>query len=380
MRFLPFLLAVLLLLTGCGPAPDTTIPTMQTQPPLTQPPETQPAPTVPPNPIDILLESMTLEEQVGQLFLIRCNSETASDDLHKYHPAGLVLFGADFENQTPESVTKTIAAYQEAANLPLLIAVDEEGGTVTRVSRYPAFRASPFLSPRSLYNQGGLDAVLEAEAEKCILLSSLGINLNLGPVCDIATNSDSFMYQRSLGQDPDTTALFSSEMVQVMKQHSIGCALKHFPGYGNNADTHTGIAIDSRSLEELEGKDLIPFQSGIDAGAGSIMVSHNIVQCMDEELPASLSPAVHGYLRREMGFDGVIMTDDLVMEAITQQYGAGEAAVLAVLAGNDILCSTEYAVQYEAVLEAVLTERIDYHDLTDAVRRILKWKQALGLI
>jgi len=211
-------------------------------------------------------------------------------------------------------------------------------------------------------------------------LSSLGINVNLGPVCDITTNPGSFMYSRSLGRDAETTAVFASEMVRVMDQYGIGSALKHFPGYGNNTDTHTGIAIDSRSLEELEEQDLIPFREGRNAGADAIMVSHTIVTALDEELPATLSPAVHRYLREEMGFGGVIITDDLVMEAIRQRYGAGEAAVLAVLAGNDLICSTEYAVQYEAVLEAVLTGRIDYCTLTDAATRVLKWKQELGLI
>lgn len=110
------------------------------------------------------------------------------------------------------------------------------------------------------------------------------------------------------------------------------------------------------------------------------MVGHILVEALDPELPASLSPAVHRYLREELGFSGVIMTDDLVMQAITDQYGAGEAAVMAVLAGNDLLCSTEYAVQYEAVLQAVLDGRIDIDVLNSAVRNVLEWKISLGLL
>ena len=110
------------------------------------------------------------------------------------------------------------------------------------------------------------------------------------------------------------------------------------------------------------------------------MVGHIIVEALDRELPASLSPAVHRYLREELGFSGVIMTDDLVMQAITDQFGAGEAAVMAVLAGNDLLCSTEYAVQYEAVLQAVLDGRIDIDVLNSAVRNVLEWKISLGLL
>ena len=137
--------------------------------------------------------------------------------------------------------------------------------------------------------------------------------------------------------------------------------------------------MDNRSLEELEANDLIPFAAGIEAGCGAIMVSHTIVEALDEVLPASLSPAVHQYLRETMGFHGVILTDDLVMEAITEQYGAGEAAVLAVLAGNDLLCATDYAVQYEAVLQAVLDGRIDMVTLDNAVKHVLNWKIELAL-
>ena len=251
---------------------------------------------------------------------------------------------------------------------------------MTRVSRYPQYRSTPFPSPRTLYSQGGLELVLDTETEKCRLLRSLGINVNLGPVCDITTQPGAILYQRSLGQNAEITSEFIASAVQLMEENTVGSVLKHFPGYGNNADTHVQIATDRRSLNELENCDLLPFRAGIDAGANAVMVSHIIVEAFDAQLPATLSPAVHQYLREEMVFDGVILTDDLAMGAITEQYGAGEASVLAVLAGNDLLCSTEYAVQYEAVLEAVLTGRIDYYTLTDAVRRILYWKQALGLL
>lgn len=188
------------------------------------------------------------------------------------------------------------------------------------------------------------------------------------------------MYQRSLGQDPDTTAMFVSQTVSLMNQYNIGNVLKHFPGYGNNSDTHTGIVVDNRTLEELTSWDLIPFSAGIQAGCGAILVSHTIVEALDNSAPASLSPAVHRYLREQMGFNGVILTDDLVMQAITDQYGAGEAAVLAVLAGNDMLCSTDYAVQYQAVWDAVMSGRIDLDTLNAAAGRVLRWKMNLGLI
>lgn len=374
-----------LLLAGCGvksvPA-ETALPPLPETVPATAPavPETTVPETTPPDPVRQMISDMSLEQRVGQLFLARCNVETAIQDIRQYHLGGLVLFGEDFENQSMESMRQTIAAYQAAAEKPLLIAVDEEGGDVTRVSRFSAFREKRFSSLRTRYDLGGLEAVLTEEGEKCRLLSDLGINVNLGPVCDITTDPAAFMYTRSLGQDAQTTADVTAAIVNLMKDYRMGSVLKHFPGYGNNADTHTGIAVDSRPLSDFESQDFLPFSAGIQAGCGGILVGHILVEALDPELPASLSPAVHRYLREELGFSGVIMTDDLVMQAITDQFGAGEAAVMAVLSGNDLLCSTEYAVQYEAVLQAVLDGRIDIDVLNSAVRNVLEWKISLGLL
>ena len=379
MRILSILLCVFFL-TGCVSEPEETVPVMAAETVVETTAVTEPETTESPDPIREFMDQMSLEERVGQLFLARCDDASAVQHVQDYHLGGFVLFGADFQEETPDSLREKLASYQDAAKIPLLIAVDEEGGTVTRISRYPAFRESPFPSARDSYAWGGLVQAVTVEEEKCQLLDSLNINVNLGPVCDISTDANAFMYQRSLGQDAATTAGYVAGTVQLMNAYGIGSVLKHFPGYGNNVDTHTGIAVDSRSLEELEGNDLIPFAAGIDANCGAIMVSHTIVEALDAEFPASLSPAVHTYLREEMGFEGVILTDDLVMQAITDQYGAGEAAVLAVLAGNDLLCSTDYVTQYEAVLAAVLDGRIDIHVLNNAVRNVLEWKQSLRLI
>lgn len=350
----------------------------ETTVPETTIPETTAAPeTLPPDPIEEWMASMPLEDWVGQLFLVGADPNLAETHIREYNLGGFLLFASDFRDG---GAAEKITRWQTAADIPLLIAADEEGGTVTRISCFPYYRDSRFASSRELYSQGGMEWVMAQEAEKCELLRSLGVNVNLGPVCDITTDPNAFMYQRSLGQDAQTTAEFVAEMVRVKNDYYVGSSLKHFPGYGNNTDTHTGIAVDSRSLDELEGKDLIPFRSGIDAGCGAVMVSHTIVEALDAELPASLSPAVHTYLRENMGFEGVIITDDLNMQAISEQYGAGEAAVQAVLAGNDILCCTSFTEQYEAVLAAVLDGRIPYDTLKNAVRNVLEWKMQLRLI
>ena len=389
MKFFPVFLCCLLL-AGCAsgsvpvsaatPTLPETLPTETVPADVPTDPEPLSAVPAPVDPVRQMISDMSLEQRVGQLFLARCNADTAAADIRQYHLGGLVLFGSDFENQTPDSMRQTIADYQDAAEKPLLIAVDEEGGDVTRVSRYSPFRERRFSSLRKRFDLGGLEAVLAEEAEKCRLLAGLGINVNLGPVCDITTDPEAFMYTRSLGQDAQTTAEVTASIVNLMRDFRVGSVLKHFPGYGNNADTHTGIAVDSRPLSDFESQDFLPFSAGIQAGCGGILVGHILVEALDPELPTSLSPAVHRYLREELGFSGVIMTDDLVMQAITDQFGAGEAAVMAVLSGNDLLCSTEYAVQYEAVLQAVLDGRIDIDVLNSAVRNVLEWKISLGLL
>ena len=377
-----------LLLCGCSVQPMPKASSRATLPPepsaqvTTQPPTPVPtqAPTLPPDPVDLLLSGLTTEEKVGQLFLARCRKETAAEDIAQYHLGGLVLFDRDTEDETPESLRQTLERYQKAATIPLLIAVDEEGGSVVRISDKPAFRDAPFSSPRSLYEGGGMEALRTAEAEKDALLSDLGINVNLAPVCDITTDPAAFLYDRSLGQSPELTCQWVQIAVEEGQTYGIGCVLKHFPGYGNNADTHVGIAIENRSLEELEAQDLLPFAAGMEAGCGAVMVSHIQVTALDAEYPASLSPAVHRYVRETMGYNGVLVTDDLVMDAISVPYGVGEAAVLAVLAGNDLLISSDFPEQYAAVLEAIREGRISEEQIDNAVRRILLWKQSLGLL
>ncbi len=327
-----------------------------------------------------LLSKMTLQEKVGQMFLVRCPQKDAASIASKYQFGGYVLFGRDFKDYTKAQVVSNIQSYQTASKIPMLIAVDEEGGTVNRISAYPQFRAVPFWSSQDLYKEGGWPLIRSDTTEKCNLLSSLGINLNLAPVCDISTNASDYIYARSFGKNAAETAEYVKTVVSTMRANNMGCALKHFPGYGNNADTHTGIARDERSIEQFWQNDFLPFQSGIEAGAPIVLVSHNIVVAIDGERPASLSPAVHTLLREELNFSGLIMTDDLSMDAIRQYTDGEQAAVQAVLAGNDLLCCTDYETQYPAVLNAVQSGKISESRINESVLRILRYKIEAGII
>lgn len=327
-----------------------------------------------------LLDGMTLEEKVGQMFIARCPETDAAQLAADYHLGGYILFGRDFKDKTAEQVTADIQSYQGAAEIPLLIAVDEEGGTVNRVSSNPNLRSSPFRSPQSLYSEGGLELVRSDAQEKCRLLESLGININFAPVCDVSQDPADFIYDRTLGRDAQETSQYVAAVVETMAEEGMGSVLKHFPGYGNNTDTHTGVAYDDRPYDTFLTSDFLPFQAGIAAGADMVLVSHNIVSAMDEASPASLSPEVHRVLREDLGFTGVIVTDDLVMDGVRDFAGDDEAAVLAVQAGNDLLCCTDFQTQVPAVLAAVESGEITEEQIDAAVLRVLTMKLRLGIL
>jgi len=330
--------------------------------------------------VDTVLAKMTLAEKVGQMFIVRCPEQGAAEKAAEYHLGGYILFRENFEEKTPVQAAEMVRACQAAAALPMLVGVGEEGGTVNRISGYPAFRDTPFASPQELYQAGGFDAVREDALEKCAFLEELGVNVNFAPVCDVSTDPEDFIYKRSFGRNAAETAQYVRTVVETMGERGMGSVLKHFPGYGNNADTHTGIAVDDRPYDSFAASDFLPFRAGIEAGADIVLVSHNIVSCMDSAYPASLSPRVHEILREELGFTGVTVTDDLYMDGIRDFVDVEGAAVQAVLAGNDLLCCTDFEVQIPAVLAAVEQGVVPETRVDEAVRRVLTLKQKLGLL
>ena len=331
------------------------------------------------------IAGMTLEEKVGQLFFVRCPETDVAEDVKTYHLGGLLLFGRDYKDAdgnwlSADDFTAKLASYQAAADLPLFIGSDEEGGTVTRASRNPNLFSSPLKSPQELYAAAGMDGLLEETLRYNERLKALGINVNFAPVCDVSTEAGDFIYARSFGKDAQATADYVSRVVPEYEAAGVACVLKHFPGYGNNVDTHTGIAVDERTYESFETADFLPFSAGIAAGAPFVLVSHNIVNCMDASLPASLSPKVHEILRGTLGFDGLIVTDDLAMDAVKSYAQDGSVAVLALQAGNDMIVTTDYQEQIPQVIAAVQAGEIDEREIDAHVYRVLHEKQALGLI
>lgn len=327
-----------------------------------------------------ILDSLSLEQKAAQMMLVGCTDASVGDYVCANGAGGLCLFAQPFEYKTAEDVRAMTAGFQDAAEIPVLLSVDEEGGGVCRVSINPNLRETNFWSPRFLFNQGGWDLIRSDTEEKADFLLDLGLNVNLAPVCDVPFSESDFIYPRCFSTDAAETSEYIDTVVSIMKEKKLGCTLKHFPGYGGSADTHLNMAYDGREFLEFTSRDFLPFIAGMDAGADSVMVTHNIIECMDGEQPASLSPEVHRILREDLGFRGVIITDDLNMNAITQFTGGENPAVAAVLAGNDLLCYAEFDSSVQAITDAVRDGTIEEEQIDASVLRILYWKQTLGLL
>ena len=360
--------------------------------PVPEVPETEPVPAPEPVPevipetpeqvrerrISEELAKMTAREKLGQMFMPAYNDTTVAG-IADYAFGAYILFAANFEYETVDSLSAKMAALQEQAKYGLLTAVDEEGGTVTRISRFPQYRAEKFKSPRTLYSWGGMEAIRKDAAEKAALLHSLGMNLNMAPVADISVNESDFMYWRSVGLDAEGTAEFVRTVIRESNAGGVGSVAKHFPGYGSVADTHTGMAYDNRTLDELRASDFVPFTAAIEEGVDAILVSHIITTSIDAEKPASVSAKTVALLRDELKYDGIIMTDDLAMSGITDYCTTGNAALEAILAGCDMLCCSNWDIQYPAVWQAVENGVITEERLNESAARILRVKYDMGL-
>lgn len=322
------------------------------------------------------LNTMTLDEKIGQILLVRVPLTNQIEDLKKYNFGGYLLFGRDFDSKTKDEVINMIKKYQDNSKIPLLIAVDEEGGSVSRISSNTNLVNTPFKSSRELYQEGGFDLIRTDTINKSNILSELGINLNLAPVVDVTTNPNDYMYKRSIGLSPSLTSEYARVVINASHLGSVSYTLKHFPGYGNNLDTHLGASVDTRSYESIEENDLPPFKAGIDAHAEAVLVSHNVVSAIDKNNPASLSKEVHNLLRDKMKFTGIIITDDLSMNAINQDT----SVVDAIIAGNDLLIVTDYENAINSIKDALNNGTLSEELINKLAFRNLAWKYYKGLL
>lgn len=316
-----------------------------------------------------ILKNMTIEEKIGQLLLARIPEKEKIDTIKNYHISGYILFGRDVNNKSKYELIDEIKNYQNNSKIPLLIAIDEEGGTVSRLSSNKNIITNPFLSSQEIYKNNGFDGIRNDTVNKSKILYELGINLNLAPVADVSINEDDYIFKRSFGKNADLTSKYI-ETVISNTDYKVSYTLKHFPGYGNNKDTHKGIAIDDRTYSSFEQNDFLPFIAGIKRNVNSILFSHNYMNCVDKINPASLSPNVHNILKN-LNFNNIMITDDISMNGLKD---VEDKYLKAVLAGNNLLIVTDFKEAYNEILDAYRDKKISDSMINYLVLKNISWK------
>ena len=320
-----------------------------------------------------IVQAMTIEDKAGQLLLVLDSKNLLTDQTM----SGCVLFEDDFANKSRNEVIENIERYQSNAKYPMIIAVDEEGGSVVRVSKY--LRDNRFRLPQDVYKSGGMDSIISDATEKSEYLKEFGINVNLAPVADVATNEDDYIYSRSFGVDADATSNYVRNVVMAMSDIKMGSVLKHFPGYGS-APGSGGTYHDSRDFNSLKNNDLLPFKAGIEAGANSILVTNNIIDSVDNQNPATLSKDIHDLLREDLKYNGVIMTDD-VTDLNNNEFGnESEIVIKAIKAGNDLIMTSRPQIYFESLIAAINNDELCLNELDLSVLRVIAWKDSLDII
>ena len=320
-----------------------------------------------------IVQAMTIEDKAGQLLLVLDSKNLLTNQTM----SGCVLFEDDFANKSRNEVIENIERYQSNAKYPMIIAVDEEGGSVVRVSKY--LRDNRFRLPQDVYKSGGMDSIISDATEKSEYLKEFGINVNLAPVADVATNEDDYIYRRSFGVDADATSNYVRNVVMAMSDIKMGSVLKHFPGYGS-APGSGGTYHDSRDFNSLKNNDLLPFKAGIEAGANSILVTNNIIDSVDNQNPATLSKDIHNLLREDLKYNGVIMTDD-VTDLNNNEFGNdSEIVIKAIKAGNDLIMTSRPQIYFESLITAINNGEICLNELDLSVLRVIAWKDSLDIL
>lgn len=332
------------------------------------------------------ISEMSLEDRVAGLFIVTPESLTGVDKvvragdstkeaLEKYPVGGLIYFKQNI--QSKEQITEMLGNTVSMSKYPIFLAVDEEGGSVARAAE--ALKLEKTDTAAKIGESGDANQAYESYKEIGTYLTEYGFNLNFAPVADVLTDpKNSSIGDRSFGSDADVVSSMVSSSIKGLEEAGVTACMKHFPGQGDaDGDTHEGLAVSDRTLEEIKETELKPFAAGMEAGAQMIMVGHFTVPSIDEEnVPASLSKKViTNLLREEMGYNGVVITDALNMSAISEYYDSSQAAIMALKAGADmILMPEDFEAAYEGVLAAVKDGTISEARINDSLKRVYRIK------
>ena len=336
--------------------------------------------------IDTMIAEMTIEEKVGQLIMVGFEGTQANETVETYirerFVGGVVLFSRNI--QSPQQTAELTNQLQRLAEgtphqIPLFIGIDQEGGWVIRLKEgatvLPGNMALGATDSTELAERAGEVTALE--------LAAVGVNLNFAPVMDVNNNPDNpVIDRRSFGESPELVSRLGIPYIRGLQHNGVLATAKHFPGHGDTTvDSHFDLPTVNHDLERIHALELPPFRAAIDADVAAIMTAHIVYPAFDPDRPATLSRTIlTDLLRKELGFDGLLITDDMEMKAIDDRYRSGEAAVMAVEAGADIVMvlwsPTKQLEVFDALLSAVKSGRISQARLDQSVERILKSKAA----
>jgi beta-N-acetylhexosaminidase len=346
-----------------------------------------PANPVLPDPIKEKIKTMTLDEKIGQMVIAGIEGETPGENtntlIKQYQIGGIILFSKNLKNanQTVQLIN-SLKEINSSNPIPLFISVDEEGG---RVSRLP-YEIKKMPTSQYIGRQNDPQLAYKVGETLGKQLKAFGFNMNFAPVLDINSNpKNPVIGDRSFGNTPDIVKEMGIREMKGMQDQQIIPVVKHFPGHGNtDTDSHIGLPVENHSLEMLHNFELIPFIEAINHNADAIMVAHILLPHIDPEYPSSMSKTIMtDLLRKELHFNGVIMTDDMTMGAILKNYDLKDAAITSIIAGTDIVlvCHQMNNVTYvlngikEAVEKGILSEE----RINESVYRILKLKEKYHL-
>ena len=396
------LLVVFVLTGGCAarPAQPTDTPAAETTPAVAPSPTPTPEPTPTPDPIAEAVAAMTTEQKVSQLLVAGIEGTQLGQDavqaVQDYQVGGVILFGRNVESAWQLAELTNGLKDLNGDYTPLFLCVDQEGG---RVDRMPpeVDDLPPALDFGAIADAGArMDACFALGQTLAAQCAAFGFNMDFAPSMDIWSNPENTVIgDRAFGTDAATVTGAANEAALGILSGGVIPVAKHFPGHGDTAvDSHYGLPVVDKTLEELEERELVPFRQAIDttcvygtygdAAIPAVMVAHILMTQLDPDWPASLShKVVTGLLREELGFDGVVCTDDLTMGALSETWGVGEAAVLAVEAGCDLLLvchgADNLTAARDALLEAADSGRLSPERLDESVKRILSLKVEYGL-
>ncbi|WP_366347085.1 beta-N-acetylhexosaminidase [Paenibacillus amylolyticus] len=336
------------------------------------------------------LKQMTLREKVGQMLLCGFHGTEAVGDvesfLRKYPIGGVIYFARNVES--PEQIERLSSGLQQIAkssgNVPLWISIDQEGGMVARITEGIALMPGPM----AIAAAGSIDDAYQAAYISGLELKSMGINMNFAPVLDVNNNAaNPVIGVRSFGESPQSVAEYGARTIAGIQDAGIAATAKHFPGHGDtDTDSHLDLPIITHDRERVERLELIPFRAAIAEGVDAMMSAHIYFPALEpERLPVTLSHTVlSGLLRQELGYEGMIVTDCMEMDAIAVNYGTVDAAVMAVEAGADLVLISHtaklQAEAFEALLAAVRSGRISERRIDESMNRLLMYKAKRGLL